>query len=153
MANTIPLIPLVWITLIEYWQKCDNHKVQESVDILKILVWICDAPKNKANDLKNLIAIKNKICSSYYLKEIVLNTCGFATEWVPSIWTLENLDSFLFTFKELTNLANYIGPLDSILRPISTNEVYEIINDFVSETNDKKLWNFCKFWSLCIHNM
>ena len=103
MANTIPLIPLVWITLIEYWQKYDSDKVQASVDILKILAWVCDAPKNKANALKNIIAIKNKICSSYYLKEVLLNTCGFATEWVPSIWNLDTPKSFLFTITEFTN--------------------------------------------------
>ena len=68
-----------------------------------------------------------------------MNTCGFATEWVPSIWNLDTPKSFLFTITEFTNLANKIGPLKYILKPISTNETYKIINDFISETSNQKL--------------
>ena len=73
------------------------------------------------------------------MKEVLLNTCGFATEWVPSIWKLDHLKCFLFTITELTLLANKIGPLKYILKPISTNEVYNIMNDFIYETSNSKL--------------
>ena len=139
LANSIPLIPLVWITLVEYWQKVEIEEIGNNHYILELSYWDTDVPKDKEDVLKKLIALKDDICSSYYVKEVLLNTCGFATEWVQTIWNLESPESFLFTITELTTLANMIGPLKSILKPISTNETYKIINDFVSETTDQKL--------------
>ena len=139
LANSIPLIPLVWITIVEYWKKLEIVEIDDNHYILELSYWDTDIPRDKQDVLKKLIALKNDVCNSYYTKEVLLNTCGFATEWVPSIWNLESPKSFLFTVTELTNLANKIGPLKSILKPISTNETYKIINDFVSETTNQKL--------------
>ena len=139
LANSIPLIPLVWITIVEYWKKLESVEIDDNHYILELSYWDKDIPLDKDDVLKKLIALKNDVCNSYYTKEVLLNTCGFATEWVPLIWNLESPKSFLFTFTELTNLAKKIGPLKSILKPLSTNETYKIINDFVFETTNLKL--------------
>ena len=129
LANSIPLIPLVWITLVEYWQKLKQEKINVNRDILDLPYWNTDDIKTNTDVLKELIKTKNDICESSYVKEVVLNSCGFATEWVSSIWKLDNLKCFLFTITELTLLASKIGPLKYILKPISTNEVYNIGNE------------------------
>ena len=98
-----------------------------------------DVPKSKSKILDRLIAIKDDVCESLYLKEVILNTCGFDTAWVQTMWTLENPESFLFTISELKTLSNKIGPIQKILKPISTNEAYKMINDFVTETSNEKL--------------
>ena len=154
LANSIPLIPLVWITFIEHWRKLENVEINNKHYILKLLYWDNDIPKNNTEVLRKLTEIKNHVCGSNYLKEVLLNTCGFATEWVPLIWKLDKLELFLFTITELKSLANKIGPLEYILRPISTNEVYKIMNDFISETSNEKLdrSGVCASWSLCLNN-
>ena len=124
LANSIPLIPPVWITLVECWKKLDNTNIDCNHFLSELKYLDNDIIKNKADILQQLIAIKNNICNSTYLKEILLNTCGFATEWIPSIWRLTNIKCFLFTITELTTLVNKIGPLRYILKPISTLEVY-----------------------------
>ena len=105
LANSIPLIPLVWITIVEYWKKLESVEIDDNHYILELSYWDKDIPLDKDDVLKKLIALKNDVCNSYYTKEVLLNTCGFATEWVPLIWNLESPKSFLFTFTELTNLA------------------------------------------------
>ena len=118
--------------------KIENGQIDDNHYILELPYWD-NFSQDKGDVLKKFIAIKNNVCSSYYTKEVLLNTCGFSTKWVSSIWNLESPNSFLFTITELENLANKIGPLKSILKPISTDETYKIINDFVSETSNENL--------------
>ena len=126
-------------SLVEYWKKLDNINIDCKHFLSELKYLDKDIIRNKADILQQLIAIKNNICNSTYLKEVLLNTCGFATEWIPSIWRLTNIKYFLFTITELTTLANKIGPLRYILKPISTKEVYKIMNDFITETSSQKL--------------
>ena len=139
IAETIPLISLVWITLINYMDKLDNLEISEYQEILNLPFWNNDNPKTKEQVLAKLKDIKSNICGSYYIKEVILNTCGFDTNWATTMWTLEQPGSFLLTITELTILASKIGPLQSILKPISTTEAYKMINDFVSETSNDQL--------------
>ena len=118
LANSIPLIPLVWITLVEYWEKLQKEKIDNKLYTLELPYWDTQEITTNTDVLRKLINVKNDICESNYLKEVLLNTCGFATEWVPSIWNLNHLKCFLFTVTELTLLASKIGPLKYILKPI-----------------------------------
>ena len=139
MANSIPLIPLVWTTLIKYWKQFDNADIKEGDNILKLNFWNNKCPKTSQEVLLALAKFKDDVSCSYYVKEVILNTCDFVTEWVNTIWDLDKIECFSFTITELTLLANKIGPLSSILKPISTTEAYKMINDFVTETSNEKL--------------
>ena len=97
LANSIPLIPLVWITLVEYWEKLQKEKIDNKISTLELPYWDTQEITTNTDVLRELINVKNDICESNYLKEVLLNTCGFATEWVPSIWKLDHLKCFLFT--------------------------------------------------------
>ena len=138
LAASIPLIPLVWVIMIKYWKKVCEIQIRENSDIFN-LPYMQDVPKSKSKILDRLIAIKDDVSESLYLKEVILNTCGFDIAWVQTMWTLENPESFLFTISELKTLSNKIGSIQKILKPISTNEAYKMINDFVTETSNEKL--------------
>ena len=139
IVNSIPLIPLVWSTLIKCWKKVDNADLTEGDDILKLDFWNNTCPKTSQEVLLALTKFKDDVSCSYYVKEVILNTCGFVTEWVKTMWDLDKIECFSFTITELTILANKIGPLSSIIKPISTTDAYKMINDFVSETSNEKL--------------
>ena len=139
IVNSIPLIPLVWSTLIKYWKEFDNANITEGDHILKLNFWNDKCPKTSQDVLLELAKIEEDISCSYYVREVILNTCGFVTEWVKTIWHLDKIECFSFTITELTLLANKIGPLSSILKPICTTEAYNMINDFVTETSNEKL--------------
>ena len=140
IVNSIPFIPLVWSTLIKCWKKFDNIDLTEGDDILKLDFWNNNTcPKTSLEVLLALAKFKDDVSCSYYVKEVILNTCGFVTEWVKTIWDLDKIECFSFTITELTILTNKIGPLSSIIKPISTSEAYKMINDFVTETSNEKL--------------
>ena len=139
LATSLPLISLVWSTLIAHLKTIEDEDTCALATISKLSLWSDTCPATISAVLPVLEKIKNDVRMSCYIKETLLNTCGHATEWVPTIWNLDHPHHLLFTLTELISLSQTIGPLGSILKPVSTTESYEIINDFLSITRNEIL--------------
>ena len=65
IVNSIPLIPLVWSTLIKYWKEFENANITEGDDILKLNFWGDKCPKTSQDVLLALHKIEKDISCSF----------------------------------------------------------------------------------------